>query len=237
MVWDLTSLLGVTSHCGELVDSGASLSPETMRDELARGVRMRRMLISPDTGELVDLTRDSWLFTDPDRADGERPVELHITTETWLHTALTTGDLTDLTGQQRGVVRAVCTALAGAPASLREVIDGLLAAPVTADELDSAPDVYEPSTALAEFIGLRDRHPTNPTAGPTSAAAADIDHVVAFGAGGRTVRDNLASVSRRWHLLKTHAGWSVTRTETGWTWTSPAGITHTTQPYDYRLGP
>jgi hypothetical protein len=157
--------------------------------------------------------------------------------ETWLHTALTAGDLTDLTTEQRRVVRAVCAALADAPAPLRAVIDALLAASVAADELDGSPDVYEPSTSLAEFVALRDRHPTNPTAGPTSAAAADIDHVVAFGAGGRTVRDNLASVSRRWHLLKTHAGWTVVRTSSGWRWTSPNGRSYETQPYDYRLGP
>jgi hypothetical protein len=237
IVWDVTSLLGVTSHCAELLDSGATLPPEAVRDLLDRGARMRRMLISPDTGELDDLTRNSWPLA-PTAGVGELPlVDLHVTVETWLHVALTVGDLTDLTSEQRHVVRGVCTALAGAPASLRSVIDALLSAPVTADVLDGAPDAYEPSTALAEFVGLRDRHPTNPTAGPTSAAAADIDHVVPFGDGGRTVRDNLASISRRWHLLKTHAGWTVTHTETGWTWTSPTGRSYATQPYDYRLGP
>lgn len=237
IVWDLTSLLGVTSHCGELLDSGATIPPEAMRDNLTRGLRLRRMLIAPDTGELVDITRTSWLLAAADGTGELPPADLHVTLETWLHAALTVGDLTDLTIEQRRVVRAVCIALAGAPAALRAVIDALLAAPVTADDLDNAPDVYEPSTALAEFVALRDRHPTNPTAGPTSAAAADLDHVVAFGTGGRTVRNNLASVSRRWHLLKTHAGWSVVRSETGWTWTSPTGRTYTTQPYDYRLGP
>ena len=238
IVWDLTSVLGVTAHCAELLDSGATLPPEAMRDDvIARGVRLRRMLISPDTGELVDLTRDSWVLARAHGSEDLPPADLHVTVETWLHAALTTGDLTDCSQEQRRLVREVCAALASADGQLRQVVHALLAAPMTADDLDDAPDVYEPSTALAEFVALRDRHPTNPTAGPTSAAAADVDHTVAFGAGGRTMRDNLASVSRRWHLLKTHAGWTVTRTATGWTWTSPRGRTYETQPYDYRLGP
>jgi len=134
-------------------------------------------------------------------------------------------------------VHAIAAALSNAPAELRELIDALLAAPVTAEDLDNDPDTHQPSAKLAEFVGLRDRHPTNPTAGPSSAAAADLDHAVPFTAGGRTTRDNLTCVLRRWHLLKTHAGWTVHRAGRGWQWTSPTGRSYLTQPYDYRLGP
>jgi hypothetical protein len=92
-------------------------------------------------------------------------------------------------------------------------------------------------TGLAEFIAVRDRHPVNPTAGPTSAAAADLDHTISVRTGGTSTRDNLASLVRYWHRLKTFGGWTVTRHHRGWQWTSPRGHTYQTQPYDYRLGP
>ena len=55
--------------------------------------------------------------------------------------------------------------------------------------------------------------------------------------GGKTIRDNLTSVVRRWHNPKTHGGWTVRRVNRDWTWTSPLGRTYTTRPFDYRLGP
>jgi hypothetical protein len=76
-----------------------------------------------------------------------------------------------------------------------------------------------------------------PTAGPTAAAAADLDHTISVHDGGTTTRTNLASTVRRWHRLKTHAGWTVTRANHGWTWTSPHGRSYQTHPYDWRLGP
>ena len=59
-LWDLSSLLGLTGHCGELSDSGAMIPPDAMRDLVAGGVRIRRMLIDPATGELLDLTPRTW---------------------------------------------------------------------------------------------------------------------------------------------------------------------------------
>jgi len=58
-------------------------------------------------------------------------------------------------------------ALERAPQAVRE----MLAYAWTADALDNHPEVYRPSARLAEFIATRDRHPTNPTAGPTAASA------------------------------------------------------------------
>src|SRR5438270_3707033 len=55
-IWDLTSLLGLTRHCGELLDSGAMMPPDAMSELVAGGVKIRRMLIDPESGELVDLT-------------------------------------------------------------------------------------------------------------------------------------------------------------------------------------
>ena len=238
LVWDMTSLLGVTNHCGELLDSGETLPPEAMRENLAAGLRVRRMLIDPATGELVDLTPQRWTMS-PDDPDAVHlpPVELGLVLDTALHAALTTGDVTDLSADQRALVRAVTDALGKAPTDLRQLLSDLLAAPITAEGLDDHPDAYPPRADLAEFVALRDRHPTNPTAGASSAAAADLDHIVSERDGGPSTRDNLHSPTRRWHVLKTHAGWTVTRTGRGWTWTSPTGRRYFIEPYDYRLGP
>ena len=84
---------------------------------------------------------------------------------------------------------------------------------------------------------MRDRHPTNPTAGPTAASAADIEHVTPHGKGGTTTRHGLTTNVRRWHNHKTHGGWRVKRHGRGWLWTSPRGRSYYTEPYDYRLGP
>ena len=54
---------------------------------------------------------------------------------------------------------------------------------------------------------------------------------------GLTIRDNLPSVVRHWHRIKTFGGWTITRHGRGWQWTSPHGRSYTTGPYDYRLGP
>ena len=113
----------------------------------------------------------------------------------------------------------------------------MLAHAWTADTLDNTPAAYPAPARLAEFIAMRDRHPTNPTAGPTAASAADLEHVVAASQGGHTVQHNLTYEVRRWHQLKTHGGWKVQRHGRGWKWTSPRGRTYYTQPYDYRHGP
>src|SRR4051794_9821145 len=95
VVWDLTSLLGVTDHCGELLDSGATLPPEAMREIVTAGLRVRRMLIDPDTGELVDLTRQRWELAAADPAAAHLPpVELGLVVDDRLHRALTTGGVT-----------------------------------------------------------------------------------------------------------------------------------------------
>jgi len=237
VVWDLTSLLGVTDHCAELLDCGATLPPDAVREIVARGVRVRRMLIDPDHGELVDLTPQHWILHPADGSPVTPPVELHVVLDTSLHAALTTGDIAGCAGQQRALVHAVCAALSSAPAELRDLVDALLEEPVTADALDAHPFTYPPRADLAEFVALRDRHPTCPTAGPTSAAAADLDHLTSERDGGPSTKDNLHSPTRRWHVLKTHAGWTVSRTGRGWTWTSPAGRHYFIEPYDYRLGP
>jgi hypothetical protein len=223
VLWDLASVLGLSDNeCGELADSGATLPPTAMRALLAGGAAVRRLLIDPETGELLDLSPREIMLPPLDDTRHRRPVELHVvvTTEQWQ--AMRSGD-----------DAALIAALAMANPELRE----LLRAPPTAAALDRTPDAYPAPVRLAEFVGARDRHPTNPAAGLCAAGAGDIDHVISVRDGGRTVRDNLHSPTRRWHRLRTHGGWTVVRQGRGWQWTSWTGLTVRTRPHDYRLGP
>jgi len=222
-IWDLTSLLGLTRHCGELLDSGAMMPPDAMLELVAGGVQIRRMLIDTVEGGLVDLTPRTWLLPRTKRTELDAPVVLGIvvTTEQWQAIHDGTAD------------PALLKALQNAPQAVRD----LLAHEWTADDLDNTPRAYPAPARLAEFVALRDRHPTNPTAGPTAASAGDAEHVQPASQGGQTVQHNLTYNVRRWHQLKTHGGWKAQPHGKGWKWTSPRGRTYYTHPYDYRLGP
>jgi hypothetical protein len=222
VLWDLTSLLGLTNHCGELTDSGAMLPSDAVADMVAGGVKIRRMLIDDD-GELVDLTARTWRLRRTRGTELDAPVLLGVLVDKTTWQALTNGTADP----------ALLAALAAAPRAVQD----MLACPLTADELDDRPDAYPAPSRLAEFVAMRDRHPTNPTAGTSAASAADIEHPQPFVNGGRTVRANATAVVRYWHRLKTFGGWTVERHGRGWLWTSPKGRQYVTGPYDYRLGP
>jgi hypothetical protein len=113
----------------------------------------------------------------------------------------------------------------------------LLTDPLTGHLLDASPDVYRPKVPLARFVDLRDVTSTAPNSS-VPATHTDKDHTKDFDSGGKTIRNNLGSPNRRWHRAKTLGGWTVTQNpDRTWTWTSPHGLTHTTEPHDYRLGP
>jgi len=225
-IWDLSSLLGVANECGELLDSGAVLPPSSMRDLVDGGVRLRRMVIDPASGELLDLTPGSW-FLPATRPDAHRmPVCVKVIVDKPTADAL-------LEGRHGDLDPALLAAIEAAHPSIR----AMLAAPLTAEELDARPDDEQPGAALSEFTATRDRYPTNPTAGPSAAKAADREHTISRRQGGKTIRENIASVVRRWHNAKTHGDWTTTKVNRDWTWTSPLGRTYTTRPFDYRSGP
>ena len=57
------------------------------------------------------------------------------------------------------------------------------------------------------------------------AEGCDLDHVIPYSEGGTTSSDNIATLCRRHHRLKTHhPGWGYTVLEPGcYLWTSPHG--------------
>jgi hypothetical protein len=219
VVWDLTSLLGLTDHCALLRDSATMLPPTAIRDLLRGGVRVRRMVIDPSTGEQLDLTPHTWQLPATDGHAHRQPVVLTVTTTArWddlpddIHTAVDSHE---------------------SAAMLRELLDY----PLTADDLDSQPEAAAPSAALAEYTASRAGHPVNPCAGPNAASAADLDHHQARNNGGKTIRTNLGPFVRRWHRIKTFTNWTVQQIQRHWEWTSPTGRRYTIEPHDYRLGP
>ena len=93
-------------------------------------------------------------------------------------------------------------------------------------------DGYVPSPRLRRQVHLRDGTCVFPWCGRLSRRG-DVDHVVPFdhqaAAGGRpqpgpTVTDNLASLCRSHHRLKTHTAWRLSSPSSGvFVWTSPHG--------------
>lgn len=85
---------------------------------------------------------------------------------------------------------------------------------------------YTPSAAVARVVRAREPHCRMPGC---RRRVTDLDHVVPYPHGDTTV-DNLSSLCRRHHNLKTHGRWQLFNhpDDLGtYSWTDPAGITHT----------
>jgi hypothetical protein len=94
------------------------------------------------------------------------------------------------------------------------------------------PDRYTPNAATDRFVRLRDRTCQFPGCNQP-AEFADIDHRVAFAAGGRSSTKNLHCLCRHHHRLKHEGGWTVTSDADGTTtWASPNGRRYRTPPAD-----
>ncbi|MDQ6649788.1 MAG: HNH endonuclease [Actinomycetota bacterium] len=92
--------------------------------------------------------------------------------------------------------------------------------------LDRGRTTYCPPAALASYVAGRDGTCRFPGCAQP-ARRCDIDHTVAFDAGGGTDRDNLGLLCRRHHRLKHEAGWQLERhPDESVTWTSPSGETY-----------
>jgi len=124
-------------------------SAHDLRDLLLEGVRLRRMLIDPATGHLVDLTPGSWLV-EADAASSAPSAPRHgqpywlgviVDSDTW--SAWRDGTLTG----------PLADAIAAAPQAVRD----LLSAARTDAALDACAGAETPSAHEGEFVALRDR--------------------------------------------------------------------------------
>ena len=104
--------------------------------------------------------------------------------------------------------------------------------------LDRPPPVdrYRPTPAQQRFVKARDRNCRHPGC-RRPARWTEADHVHPHAAGGQTACENLCSLCRRHHRLKTHApGWRFTMTDDGvLSVTTPSGGTRTTRPPGFHL--
>ncbi len=104
--------------------------------------------------------------------------------------------------------------------------------------LDRPPPVdrYRPTPAQRRYVRARDRGCRHPGC-RRPARWTEADHVHPYAEGGQTACENLCSLCRRHHRLKTHApGWRFTMTEDGvLSVTTPSGVTRTTRPPGFRL--
>ncbi|CCH90352.1 HNH endonuclease [Modestobacter italicus] len=104
--------------------------------------------------------------------------------------------------------------------------------------LDRPPPVdrYRPTPAQQRFVKARDRTCRHPGC-RRPARWTEADHVHPHAEGGQTACENLCSLCRRHHRLKTHApGWRFTMTDDGvLSVTTPSGVTRTTRPPGLRL--
>ncbi len=95
---------------------------------------------------------------------------------------------------------------------------------------------YTPSARQRRFLTTRDRTCRHPGC-HVDAGWADLDHVVAHGAGGATDCTNLCCLCRRHHRLKTHAdGWTHTLSDDGvLTVITPSGVARISRPPGWRV--
>ncbi|HVE63219.1 MAG TPA: HNH endonuclease signature motif containing protein [Mycobacteriales bacterium] len=116
-------------------------------------------------------------------------------------------------------------------------LDEMLAAPITAQALDSQPGTYTPSAALGRYIDVRDRTCTAPWC-TRPACAGQHDHLTDYARGGPTTRENLqAACDRDNQIVKARLDWTTIRARDGTTaWISPTtGRAYPTEPHHYEL--
>ena len=105
----------------------------------------------------------------------------------------------------------------------RSVATKVTIRPVLDLDQEITTDAYAPTAVQREQAIL-----TNPTCVfphcTRHTRTCDLDHILAFHAGGATTSWNLAPLCRLHHRMKTHGHWTYQRlTRTHFTWTSPGG--------------
>ncbi len=96
---------------------------------------------------------------------------------------------------------------------------------------------YTPSKALADFVRCRDLTCRFPGC-DRPASAADLDHTIPYGRGGKTHASNLKCLCRLHHLVKTFWGWRDRQLRDATViWTAPSGDTYVTTPGSALLFP
>lgn len=102
--------------------------------------------------------------------------------------------------------------------------------------LDHGRTTYRPPAGLADLVRARDGTCHHPACRRT-AAACELDHVVAWRDGGPTGEANLVALCPRHHLLKEGPGWQVVlHADRTLEWVTPTGHRYRSRPADHRTG-
>jgi hypothetical protein len=93
---------------------------------------------------------------------------------------------------------------------------------------------YRPSRKLRHLVSARNTRCTAWGCG-RPATACDCDHTIPWEESKLTCECNLSPLCRRHHMLKQSQGWKLEQPELGvLVWVTPAGLTRTTRPTNYR---
>jgi hypothetical protein len=112
----------------------------------------------------------------------------------------------------------------------------LLTDPISGTMIDLGRTRYRPTTALDRILNHRDRTCSFPGCKP--ALRCDKDHSRPYHQGGSTSTDNMLTLCRRHHNLKTRKSWRYDVNPDGSvTWTSAAGFSYTKPAHRYPLEP
>ena len=96
--------------------------------------------------------------------------------------------------------------------------------PDTGGLLDFGRQTYRPPKSLRQYVKMRDNTCRAPGC-VRNARYCDLDHIKSWDSGGNTRKDNLASLCRTHHLLKTHGDWQYEITPEGKArWTLPGQV-------------
>ena len=100
----------------------------------------------------------------------------------------------------------------------------ILINPDTGGLLDFGRQTYRPPKSLRPYVKMRDKTCRAPGC-VRNARYCDLDHIKSWDSGGNTRKDNLASLCRTHHLLKTHGDWQYEITPEGKArWTLPGQV-------------
>jgi hypothetical protein len=188
------------------------------------------------------VAEESSLDAQPDpNLSGEPPPRPPSTPDTPLHELLAPDPEPDLPAVKAPSARIVGGGSVPAPLLAELIRAGATVTPIHHPGDTAAEPGYRPSAALARFIRCRDLTCRFPGC-DRPAQHCDIDHAIAWHAGGPTHPSNLRCLCRKHHLLKTFftgaTGWRDKQESDGTiVWTAPSGHTYTTRPGSRLLYP
>lgn len=201
----------------ELVGYGLVTAP--VAREIAAGATLRALIVDDD-GQVVG--RDGKRYRPARPTAAVRPTQDHRPPATAIK-------------QQDAEAACAATVLAGRVAALTA---DLVAEAITAQRPHRSTDAYRPTVAVADHVDAVHRRCRFPGCRRPSGEC-DLDHGVAYAAGGPTCTSSMVPLCRFHHRTKHLDGWSIEiGADRSVTWRTPAGHRYRDPPptlWDWRL--